>query len=690
MADARKDRRTLLSLKIRYKSATLEDFIERYSMDISRGGVFIKAKKPLAVGTLLKFEFMLQDQSTLIHGVGRVAWRREEADADANNPSGMGIKFIKMDSESRSVVQRIVEERGLPGVFDQGKDGAPAEPATLSEPGNLGADQTKVRHVSEFLASAMEEGGAGATARNEAQAGAQRARQASSQLGSARGAFSAPGDSAGRQSHSTSDAPSRGAMSAFGGSSVSASASAGFRSSAAPAMDELDDDDFLDDETTKVQELPTASEFPDAAATVVAAESPFAVEKRQTPVVPASESSRLEEAVPDLFGPDSFGPAPGELIDASLLDPAVATVPPKASALPRGAVPEAAGIPVEAFKVPQAPAPVAAEPLGGKKKSRVGLLLMMLVLLLVAGGVGAWQLGMLDDVVAMVTEATGLDAWVPATGKSAVPAQVPARPTSQVEAAADPAAAAAAPAAEVAAEAAARDEAANQDVSDDSTAKAAGEAPATADAAGGIISVKVVSVPKGAFVSINGKSVGRTPLTVEYEAGTKLSLFSKARGYLARRAKVVVDPSAPEVKLVLAPLPFVVEVVTDPSGARASAVGGGQVTTPGNLKFRTFSGSRDIVISKDGYKTVAKSVSRNLFVEEKNQMAASVRVTLAKDATAAPAAEPVEAEEPAPAPAAAAAPEPVPVEEVTPAAESDAPAPAEAPATEAPSADVAP
>ena len=107
MADARKDKRTLLSLKIRYKSATLEDFIERYSSDISRGGVFIKAKKPLAVGTLLKFEFILQDQSTLIHGVGRVVWRRDEAEADPENPSGMGIKFIKMDPESRSVVQRI-------------------------------------------------------------------------------------------------------------------------------------------------------------------------------------------------------------------------------------------------------------------------------------------------------------------------------------------------------------------------------------------------------------------------------------------------------------------------------------------------------------------------------------------------------------------------------------------------------
>ena len=53
MADARKDKRTLLSLKIRYKSATLEDFIERYSSDISRGGVFIKAKKPLAAAEVV-------------------------------------------------------------------------------------------------------------------------------------------------------------------------------------------------------------------------------------------------------------------------------------------------------------------------------------------------------------------------------------------------------------------------------------------------------------------------------------------------------------------------------------------------------------------------------------------------------------------------------------------------------------
>jgi len=670
MPDARKDRRTLLSLKIRYKSATLEDFIERYSMDISGGGVFIKAKKPLAVGTLLKFEFMLNDQSTLIHGVGRVVWRREEAEADASNPSGMGIKFIKMDPQSRSVVQRIVETRGLPGVFDRGKSGIPAPTRGASDPDELGADETKVRHVSEFLASALEEGGAGEVATRDARAGVQRARQASKQIGAARGAFSASAESSGR-SRAISDVPARGAMSAFGGASMSASAA--MRSSAAPAMDELDaEDDFLDDETTKVQELPTGSEFPDAAATVIASEAPFFERRNQTPVVPAAlgASSPLEQEVPDLFGPDSFGPAPRELIDASLLDPAVATVPPKASALPRSAIPGAASASAEAFRVPQAPAAVAMQPPKVEKKSRLGMLLLLFVLFLVAAGVAVWQLGLTDDLMDLAAPYLGT------SQEPATPAVRAERPTPKALDVAE-------------SEPAVNPSAVDEVVADEPPVEKPAEQATTAQAAadGGLVELRVVSVPAGAFVSINGKGAGRTPLSVEYEAGTELSLFSKARGFLARRQQITVDASQPEVKLVLSPLPYVVEVVSDPAGARASSVGGGEVTTPGELTFRTMPGSRQIIISKEGYDTLTKSVSRSSFVEEKTRMAASLRVTLSKaasQAAAAKAAEPAPSTQPVEEQPATASAEATPTEQPDSAEVVEAPTPSEPSAADAP------
>ena len=105
MADTRKDRRAPLSLKVRFKSATIDEFLEHYSRNISRGGLFIKTKNPMSVGTLLKFELQLKDESRLIHGVGRVVWIREQSDG-SDEPSGMGIKFIKMDDDSRALVER--------------------------------------------------------------------------------------------------------------------------------------------------------------------------------------------------------------------------------------------------------------------------------------------------------------------------------------------------------------------------------------------------------------------------------------------------------------------------------------------------------------------------------------------------------------------------------------------------------
>jgi uncharacterized protein (TIGR02266 family) len=111
MQDTRKDQRVKVqTLKAKYKSATIEEFIEQYAGDISRGGIFIKTPKPAANGTLLKIEVQLRDASPVISAVGRVVWRRETA--QGNQPAGMGIKFIKVDEGSHAVIERIVAMKG--------------------------------------------------------------------------------------------------------------------------------------------------------------------------------------------------------------------------------------------------------------------------------------------------------------------------------------------------------------------------------------------------------------------------------------------------------------------------------------------------------------------------------------------------------------------------------------------------
>jgi uncharacterized protein (TIGR02266 family) len=113
--DERRHQRVPLAMKIRFKSATISEFIEQYSRDLSKGGIFIRMKSPMPVGTLIKFDFRLQDERSLIQGVGRVVWRREDDSGD-DAPSGMGIKFIKLDENSRGNLERIIEGQPTGGV----------------------------------------------------------------------------------------------------------------------------------------------------------------------------------------------------------------------------------------------------------------------------------------------------------------------------------------------------------------------------------------------------------------------------------------------------------------------------------------------------------------------------------------------------------------------------------------------
>ena len=501
MAEARKDKRTLLSLKIRYKSATLEDFMERYSNDVSRGGVFIKSRKPLAVGTLLKFEFLLQDQSSVIHGVGRVVWKREEAEGDSDNPAGMGIKFIKMDPTCRSLVAQIIDDREEPGRFDQGSKDPAGPPEKRTDPTELSDDfesdeRTEVRHVSEFLESAFAEGGASEAAMKEAQAGAERAREASRSLDdrmdAARAALGTRGDVPTAQQPKAPEASSRRASTAFGGGS---SGSEDQTPTATPEGLVAASNDFLDDEDaqTRVHEYTEAE---------------------------TSNATRPLPTEPEVIG--------------------------------------AAGV-----EVADEVAKPAAEDGGGSGWLRAVVFVLVVALV----GVAAWRY---LSPGAGFKEAAGTQTLVvdkPVAQKPAAPAPaVVAEPPSEVvEAVTEEA---------VVAEAVTELEAQKTPTE---------EAPEPVEPVAGLAKLSVTSEPNGAVIRMKGKVVGKTPTELDVVVGSEIVLVLRAPGHMPKRDKIKVLGGEQAHSVKLFPLPYVLEVVTEPFDARAS-VGGRSTSTPGEIR----------------------------------------------------------------------------------------------------------
>ncbi len=150
--DTRKDPRAkVLTMTVRYKSATLDEFIEHHSHDVSRGGMFIKTPSPFPPGTLLKFEVKIASDEKVMQGVGRVVWKREPSDSNEARPPGMGVKFIKIDDTSRGVIDQLVTKSGGgETAFDQGGGGgasvppaaAAHAPAPVSKPPSVGGVKT--------------------------------------------------------------------------------------------------------------------------------------------------------------------------------------------------------------------------------------------------------------------------------------------------------------------------------------------------------------------------------------------------------------------------------------------------------------------------------------------------------------------------------------------------------------------
>ncbi len=102
MTEHRRHARTPIELKVDYKR--LNSFFAEYTKNISKGGTFIKTKKPLPAGTRFLFRLQVPSCPAPFEILGEVV--RE--DGRAEEP-GMAIRFVWQDQAARLAFEAGVE-----------------------------------------------------------------------------------------------------------------------------------------------------------------------------------------------------------------------------------------------------------------------------------------------------------------------------------------------------------------------------------------------------------------------------------------------------------------------------------------------------------------------------------------------------------------------------------------------------
>lgn len=86
-----------------------QSFVAQCSPNVSMTGMFVSSETPASPETLVDFEIRLIDGLSLIHGQAEVVWVRRIR-REANRPVGMGLRFLRLDPESRRLIRWLVEK----------------------------------------------------------------------------------------------------------------------------------------------------------------------------------------------------------------------------------------------------------------------------------------------------------------------------------------------------------------------------------------------------------------------------------------------------------------------------------------------------------------------------------------------------------------------------------------------------
>ena len=107
----------VLRIKLRYDD--LDTMVLKFASNVGKSGLFLPTKSIQPIGTEVKFELRLSNDTPVLVGLGRVKHVRPPDPANPKAAFGMAIELMRVSREGREVIIKMIERRralGLPEV----------------------------------------------------------------------------------------------------------------------------------------------------------------------------------------------------------------------------------------------------------------------------------------------------------------------------------------------------------------------------------------------------------------------------------------------------------------------------------------------------------------------------------------------------------------------------------------------
>ena len=111
--EKRTSKRITFRARVDYELESEDTFVFEHMANLSKGGIFLATRTPLAVGTTTTLRFDIPKGGRTVEVQGRVAWINEYRPGGENPNPGMGVEFVDLDEADRDVITRLVKRKAI-------------------------------------------------------------------------------------------------------------------------------------------------------------------------------------------------------------------------------------------------------------------------------------------------------------------------------------------------------------------------------------------------------------------------------------------------------------------------------------------------------------------------------------------------------------------------------------------------